>query len=239
MTSEVKLSLGDRMKDYYESAYNIKLIRRMPVIVRLDGRAFHAFTRNCAKPFDSKLSANMVDTAYSLCSEMQGAKCAYIQSDEISILLTDFDTLTTQPWFSNNLQKIVSVSAGMASAHFSKLYESFAVFDSRAFNIPKEEVCNYFVWRQKDWIRNSVQMLAQSHFSHKQLQNKGQSDMHDMLHSISINWADIEPRWRNGVIVYRDPSEENGWHQTDSVILTQDRNFIERYLLLELEEAKK
>ena len=231
MVNETKLGLGDRMKQYYESPTNIKLVRRMPVIIRLDGRAFHTFTRGCDKPFDSKLSDNMIDTASYLCGEIQGAKCAYVQSDEISILLTDFDTLTTGAWFDNNLQKIVSVSAGMASAHFSKLCEAFAVFDCRAFNIPKEEVCNYFVWRQKDWTRNSVQMLARSHFSHKQLLGKGQTEMHEMLHFIGINWAELEPRWRNGTVVYKEANEDGGWYHTSNIRFTQQRDFIESYLI--------
>ncbi len=231
MDNEMKLSLGDRMKTYYESCVNINLIRRMPVIIRLDGRAFHSFTRGCDKPFDARLSDKIIEATYYLCGEIQGAKCAYVQSDEISILLTEFYILSIQPWFGNNLQKIVSISAAMMSATFSKLYEAFAVFDSRAFNIPKEEVCNYFVWRQKDWIRNSVQMLAQANFSHKQLQNKGQSDMHEMLMSKGINWADLEPRWKNGTVIYKEANTDRGWFHSSEVIFTDKRDFVESYLI--------
>ena len=231
MSDKSQLGLGDRMKQYYELPVNIKLIRRMPTIIRLDGRAFHTFTRGYNKPFDSNLSDNMIDTAFYLCGEIQGTKCAYVQSDEISILLTDFDTLATEAWFDNNLQKIVSLSAGMASAHFSKLCEAFAVFDSRAFNIPKEEVCNYFVWRQKDWVRNSVQMLAQAHFSHKQLQEKSQTDMHEMLHGVGVNWADIEPKWKNGTMVYKELSEDGIWYTDSNIVFTKNRASIESYLI--------
>lgn len=197
-------SLGDRMKTNYEDRFRFQLTRRLPVIVRLDGRSFHTLTRHCEKPYDKYLSNCMADTTLFLCQEMQGAKIAYTQSDEISVLLTDYDLITTQAWFDYSLQKIVSVSAALASAKFTELFGDFAVFDSRAFNIPIDEVCNYFVWRQKDWHQNSVEMLAQAHFSPKQLLNKKQDDMHDMLHTIDINWADLENRWKNGLAVVKD-----------------------------------
>lgn len=222
-------SLGDRMKANYEDRVRYALIRRMPVVIRLDGRSFHMLTRGCEKPFDSQLADCIAGTAMFLCSELQGAKCAYIQSDEISILLTDFDELTTQAWFDYNLQKIVSVSAGLASAWFSLEYGRLAVFDSRAFNLPKEEVANYFVWRQKDWIRNSVAMLAQANFSHNQLQGKGQADMHEMLHDRGINWAELDERWKNGLFIFKDT---DAWQQTTSIVFTSNRESIERYLAL-------
>jgi tRNA(His) 5'-end guanylyltransferase len=173
----------------------------------------------------------MGETAKTLCEMIQGAKCAYIQSDEISILLIDYDQLTTQAWFDYNLQKIVSVSAAIASSVFTQLWGSMATFDSRAFNIPREEVCNYFVWRQKDWIRNSVQMLAQSNFSHNQLQNKGQVDMHEMLHEIGINWADLEPHLKNGNFVIRaGVADISCWQIQSAPIFKTDRQSIEKYL---------
>jgi len=224
-----KMSIGDRMKENYENRSRYMLTRRTPVIIRLDGRAFHTITKHCEKPFDRTLATALDNTAIELCREMQGAKCAYLQSDEISILLTDFDKLDTQAWFDYNLQKIVSISAGIASAIFTKLWcegKHIATFDCRAFNIPKEEVANYFIWRQKDWTRNSVAMLAQAHFSHKQLYNKTQSDMHDMLHEKGINWADLESIWKNGrfVLAYE------GWQSIPAPIFTETRNQIECYL---------
>ncbi|MGD9158306.1 MAG: tRNA(His) guanylyltransferase Thg1 family protein [Desulfobacteraceae bacterium] len=136
-------SLGERMKENYEFRSRIKLARRIPVIIRLDGKAFHTLTRKCEKPFDDLFRNVMEETALALCREIQGVKCAYTQSDEISLLLTDFDRLGTEAWFDYNLQKITSVSAGIASVCFSKLWaEAEGIFDSRAFNAPKEEVCN-------------------------------------------------------------------------------------------------
>jgi tRNA(His) guanylyltransferase len=220
-------SLGDRMKANYEDRFRFHLIRRMPVIIRLDGHSFHTITRGCEKPFDAGLASDMIDTTLVLCREIQGAKCAYLQSDEISILLTDFDELATQAWFDYNVQKMVSISAGIASAVFSDLRTRIATFDSRAFNIPKEEVANYFVWRQKDWVRNSVQMLARVHFSHKQLLKKGQADMHEMLHEIGVNWNDLPERWKNGTVIYKSGE---GWHTDTSIVFTRQRELVECYL---------
>ncbi len=231
-------SIGNRMKENYEDRYRIKLTRKMPVIIRLDGKSFHTLTRHCRKPFDDDFSECMTATASYLLKNIQGAKCAYKQSDEISILLTDFDRLTTDGWFDYNLQKMVSVSAGMASAFFiinwwsvipstRRTTISNAVFDSKVFNIPKEEVCNYFIWRQQDWFRNSLQMLARTHFSHKELNEKNTSDIHEMLHQKGVNWTDLEPVWKNGVFIWL---ENEGWGDYSDVVFTKDRYAVERYL---------
>ena len=220
-------SLGDRMKGNYEKRFEYKLVRRLPVIVRLDGRSFHSI--KCEKPFDVRMSQCMEDTTKYLLEEMQGAKCAYTQSDEISVCLVDYDTISTQAWFDYDLQKLVSISAALASVHFSNInpFQSAAQFDARAFNIPLDEVANYFVWRQKDWIRNSVEALAQSHFSAKQLMNKGQPEMHDMLHEKGVNWADLPSRFKNGVYLFRS---DVGIVSRDDVIFTEDRGIVEAFL---------
>lgn len=225
-----KDSIGNRMKENYENRYRLKLTRRMPVIMRLDGKAFHSITKGCEKPFDRSFLASMQLTALKLCTEIQGAKCAYTQSDEISILITDFDKLTTDAWFDYNIQKMVSVSAGIASACFSSFFchgGKYAVFDSRVFNVPKEEVCNYFVWRQQDWIRNSVQMYAQSVFSYRQLHKKNQADMHEMLHKKGLNWASLDFVWKNGTFISKS---DGAWTTGYDIIFTQDRDVIEDYL---------
>jgi len=214
-----KNMLGNRMKSNYEDTYRFKLTRRTPVIIRLDGKAFHTLTRGCDKPFDEIFQWSMVETMRKLCEEVQGVKCAYTQSDEISLLLFDFDRLDTQAWFDYNLQKIVSVSASIATLAFSNAYNKQGIFDARAFNIPKEEVKNYFIWRQKDWERNSLQMLAQSHFSQKQLNKKNKADMHEMLHEKNVNWADLEGKWKNGSFMFRDMRE---WKVLENLILIKD-----------------
>lgn len=198
-------SIGNRMKSYYEDRNRTYLTRRVPVIMRLDGQAFHTLTRGAKKPFDQTIIDSMTATAEYLMKDVtQGSKCAYVQSDEISILITDFDTIDTEAWFDYNVQKMVSISAGHASIKFSELYKKQGVFDSRVWNHPKEDVVNYFLWRQQDWLRNSLSMLAQSHFPHKQLHGKKREDMHEMLFQKGINWAELHPQLKNGTFMYRD-----------------------------------
>jgi tRNA(His) 5'-end guanylyltransferase len=193
-----KDSLGDRMKSNYEDRQRFYLTRRTPVIMRLDGKAFHTVTKKAEKPYDVTIINAMQATALKLLQEIQGAKCAYIQSDEISILITDFDTLQTEAWFDYNLNKMVSISAAIASVEFSKLFGKSVYFDSRVFNIPKEEVTNYFRWRYLDWVRNSIQMLAQSLYSQKQLHGKNTSILQDMCMDKGINWSKLDPIYKNG-----------------------------------------
>lgn len=190
------------MKNNYENVTRNYLMRRTPVIMRIDGKAFHTLTRSCVKPFDDFLSEAMIMAAKAVAKEAQGFKLAYIQSDEISILLTDYDTLDTSSWFDYNIQKMCSVSASIASVAFSNAFDRTAHFDCRVFNIPKEEVNNYFIWRQQDWMRNSVQMLARTHYSQKELNHKNVTKMHDMLFQKGINWAKLEPeKWKNGTVI--------------------------------------
>jgi tRNA(His) 5'-end guanylyltransferase len=200
----------------------------MPVILRLDGKCFHSLTRKCRKPFDDGFGKLMIYTANHLMSNIQGAKFAYVQSDEISLLLTDFDRLTTDAWFDYNLQKIVSISASYASTFFTSQWDTLAIFDSRAFNVPKEEVTNYFIWRQQDWFRNSIQMLSQSYFSTKQLHKKNTSDMHEMLHSKGVNWANLDDRWKNGTSIVKSEEETA---VADNIIFTKNRKVIEDLLI--------
>lgn len=211
------ITLADRMKRY-EKAGSLHLIRRVPVIVRVDGRAFHSLCRSAEKPFDSRIMLAMSDAAGKLMRAMDGYILAYVQSDEASFLLTDWARLETEPWFAYDLQKIVSISSSLMTAYFGEQYffESRqcltpmyatpkihrAVFDSRAFNIPNEDVSNYFLWRCRDWHRNSVMMFARAYYSHKELEGKKIPEIHDMLHAKGVNWAtDTTGRERNGVFI--------------------------------------
>lgn len=202
--------LGDRMKENYENRARYYLTRRTPVIIRLDGRAFHTFTKDFKKPFDGRMIDAMILAAMRVFSEAQGCKLAYIQSDEASFVLTDYDDLTTEAWFDYNKSKIESVSASIMTAAFARgmrlaNIQGLACFDARAFNIPESEVVNYFLWRAKDWSRNSVTMYAQSCFSHKELQGKSVPEMHEMLHSVGRNWTnDLVNEERNGTFLLTD-----------------------------------
>ena len=200
-----------RMKSNYEDRYRFQLTRRTPVIIRIDGKAFHTYTKGLNKPFDENLIEDMQKTTEFLCKNIQGAKLGYTQSDEISILLVDYDTLTTDGWFDYNVQKIVSVSASITTAIFNRLRvlrgkDNLAYFDSRVFNIPVDEVSNYFLARQKDAVRNSISMLAQSLYSHKQLENKNMSDMQEMCFQKGYNWNNLEYYKKRGSTIIKQES---------------------------------
>lgn len=204
-----------RIKENYESRSRHYLTRRTPVIIRIDGKAFHTYTRGLKKPFDEELINDMNYTAISLCAHIQGAKCAYIQSDEISILLTDYDNLQTDAWFNYEVQKVSSISASLATSIFNTyrirrrnwnlqgelLISEMANFDSRVFNIPKEEVANYFLARQKDCVKNSISSAAQALYSHKELEGKNGNEQQEMLFQKGINWNDYPEGWKRGRFV--------------------------------------
>lgn len=268
-------SLGDRMKNNYENRAKTYLTRRMPVIIRLDGKAFHTFTKGLKKPYDEIFHNTMNATMKYLCENIQGCKLGYTQSDEITLLLTDYDTFDTDAWFDNNVQKICSVSASMATMAFNKYFfkyadeycdavaalqdfdiegeyisilqkalEKGAIFDSRCFNIPKEEVTNCFIWRQQDATRNAIQMLGQCNFSHKELHGKSCNDIQDMLMTKKgINFNDMPTEFKRGVCcvkeeyaavdlsTYSGPIEtitRTRWVLDKEIpIFTQDRNYVE------------
>ncbi len=204
-------SLGDRIKRF-EAVSKLRLMPKMPVIIRVDGKAFHTFTRGCDRPFDSWLHESMVSAAEKVAKEIQGFKCAYVQSDEVTFALTDYDTRETDSWFGYEIPKLVSVSAALMTAHFNYFFAKYkgtepttrtcAVFDSRAFNVPIHDVPNVFVWRAKDWHRNSVQMYARAHFAHKALHGMKLDDIHEMLYTVGKNWTtDLNPQEKNGTFL--------------------------------------
>jgi tRNA(His) guanylyltransferase len=148
----------------------------------------------------------MVTAAEKTAKEMQGFKLAYIQSDECTFMITDFDTHDTEGWFNYELNKIVSLSASYFTFYFNQYMgvDEVAVFDSRAFVVPEDDWPNVFVWRQRDWERNSLQMLARSHYSHKECEFKNSDNLHEMLHEKGINWASLKPIYKNGTFITRD-----------------------------------
>lgn len=171
---------GDRMKSY-EKATRTFLPPRTYTIVRVDGKAFHTYLRNADKPFDAEVMEAMQNAAKALCTEMGGARFAYTQSDEISVLLTDLGP-KTQAWFGGQVQKIASVAASIATMEFNQYGNRRATFDARVYTIPdRTEVMNYFRWRQEDAIKNAVSMAAQAHFSHKSLTGLSGEQMQEKL----------------------------------------------------------
>lgn len=253
--------LGDRMKENYENRSKTYLTRRIPVLLRLDGCHFHTFTKGLKKPYDSLFIEVMQKTTKSLCESIQGCKFGYVESDEISLLLTDYDTLQTDAWFDYSVQKICSVAASMAAMFFNKhlkervdeqstiqklndtnyyntlikKIELGGYFDARAFNLPEHEVVNYFIWRQNDATRNSIQGLAQANFSQKQLQGLNNSQLQDKLHEEKgINWNDCKTVEKRGSAVIKVMDSTTGrskWTvDTEMPIISQNKDYIENIL---------
>lgn len=229
-----------------------ELAENIPIILRLDGRAFHTFCRGLEKPFDEKFIGMMNEIAKDICGEIQNARMAYIQSDEISVLI--HKGVFSDSWFKNDIQKMVSISASRASSFATKwCYENdfkknkIITFDSRVFLIPEKDVVNYFVWRQRDWERNSVQMLARSLYSAKQLYKKSNSDMQEMIFQKGRNWNSLSTYLRRGrcclsmnQITYVDNQyfkgdvERNRWMIDNAIpIFTKDRGYIEKMMKLD------
>lgn len=222
-------NLAKRMKDY-ETISKTRLMKRCPVICRIDGKAHHNFTRGFKRPFDEIYIKSIQETAKYLCENLQGVVISYQQSDEISLVFIDYKELNISPYFDYEVQKLCSVIASMATMAFNKafahevaaqskrLYTEYlsskdadyieslekamnkgAMFDARCFNIPKEEVANCLYWRQLDATRNSIQMVGQANFSHKELQNKSCNDIQNMLLTErDINWNDLPTYQKRG-----------------------------------------
>ena len=224
----MEMSLGERMKRY-EGASETHLKNKMPVVIRLDGRAFHTFTRNFHKPFDEIFSETMCETMLYLCRNIAHCILGYTQSDEITLVLADYETDVSKPWLDNRLQKLCSISASMATAVFNRIFEAkvnsrlnrltqyksgyisqktgeieLATFDSRCFNLPDYEVVNCLIWRQSDAIRNSVAAMAQSIFSRSELHKKGVTEMREMIREkTGVAWESIPIGYQRGFCAVR------------------------------------
>lgn len=238
-------SLGDRMKTF-EDVYRFSLPIRTPLIIRLDGKSFHSYTKGFEKPYSEIIRDAFIYASEYLYKNISGLKLIYQQSDEMSLLITDYSSLNTQPWMKKNLQKIVSISSSILTVHFNQFISNkklpinkTAYFDSRAFFLPKEEVCNYFLWRERDWVRNSVTVLAQKNFSHKHLHKKSTKDMLQMLLDKQIDWNKLEHWKKYGYCVLKNVIDKGGF-QRNSIdvdwnipIFSEDRNYIERFINLD------
>ncbi len=206
----VKDDLGRRMKQDYEDALRLVLPRRTYVVVRIDGRGFHTFTKDLERPYSRPLADALDQAALGLCQEMIGCRFAFGQSDEYSFLLTDFEKEDAALWFDGNVQKIVSVSASLFTAYFSRAYPStkiaakIAAFDSRVLVISqRSEVERYFLWRQLDASANSLNMLASAHYTHSELVGKSNTEKHEMLFAKGLNWAKQPADFKRGRMVRR------------------------------------
>lgn len=262
-----KNQIDIRMKENYEDRYRFKLTRRMPVIIRIDGKAFHSFTKGFNTPFDDVLRSAMEHTMVYLCDHIEGCKIGYTQSDEISLLLTDYDELESCAFFDYNIQKIASVAASMATMIFNNKFTRMAniasdgerytrviggaMFDARCFNIPREEVTNYFFSRQSDAIRNSVYMIGKTYFSHKELQHKNRNDIKEMLaEKHNVHFEDYESRYTIGSCAIKEKYnvqlkddtfvERSRWIVDPEIPIfaKEGREYIEKYLYLDMKEEE-
>ncbi len=228
-----KDALGDRIKNNFENRTRYFLPRRCYYIIRIDGKSFHSYTKKFKRPFDLDFMSAMDNTALNLCANMQGAVCAYVQSDEITILLTDFAKITTDAWFDGNISKICSISASMATGFFlqerAKVGDNrLAFFDSRVFSMADcFEAENTLIWRQMDCTRNSIQMVAQSLYSHKELMGKNTSEQQDLIWKKNINWDKLPIRQKRGSFIMRVPGDiRNPWGIVDPPVFTKNRKFL-------------
>lgn len=194
----------------HEAAFRAFLPRRTYTVLRVDGRAFHSYLRGAAKPFDEQFMTDMDAVAEALCAEITGTVFAYTQSDEISVLVTDFASEHTEPWFGGVAAKQLSISAALATAILNERRPGKrALFDSRVFTLSDPvEVANYFLWRQRDAVRNSISMAAQAHFPHKRLHGVSTLGMQDLLWSeLGLNWDDYPPGCKYGRVTMRRTGE--------------------------------
>lgn len=252
------MTLSDRMKKYEEPT-NLCLVRRMPAIIRIDGKAFHSFTKGFSPDYDEFFRRMMEQTTLELCKNIQGARIAYSQSDEISILLVDYNKFNSEPFLSGRIQKTASVVASMTTVYFNKTIatemvkhiatlEDFdvsrfldtkankAIFDARVFNIPREDVTNYFIWRQQDAVRNSILNLGYQYFSHKELLNHSCDQIQEKLFSEKdINWNECLVKLKRGFVVVK---REQDWHLDLNVPeFTKDRSYVDE-LVNQIEEEE-
>lgn len=223
----------ERMKGYEKSSSNY-LVKKVPVIIRLDGRAFKTLTKDLHKPYDEVILSCMQDTMKYLCENIQGCVFGYTQSDEITLVLTDYENLDSCAWFDYNAQKLASVSASMATytfimafiksiCYFNDKDTSYAEilsstirknisFDARAFNVPKEDVINSIIWRQQDCINNSIISIGRTHYSHDELVGKSQKNILHMLEDKYVYWEDYSNAIKYGVCCYKNGKKtEDGY----------------------------
>lgn len=233
------MSLCDRMKTY-ERVCDYRLTNRMPVIIRVDGRSFHTWTKkqHLERPFDDRFRSIMADAALAICDNVSTSVFSYTQSDEISVILFNYNKFESQPYCDNRIQKLVSHAASIASSTLTMSYGVMTIFDARAFVLPESEVVNYFIERQQDCIRNSIQMVGQSKFSQKQLHGKSCPEIQEMLFSQhAINWSKLPTDKKRGMCIrrIRDSSEEMGSfvRVVDTPEFKNDRSFIDDLLVPE------
>lgn len=228
------------------------------IALRLDGKAFHTYTRGLERPFDSLLMEAMDETTAVLCKEVSGTVLGYTQSDEISLFLDVKRNEGTMPWLGGAIQKIVSVSAAIATAHFNQIRtaqgqgEKLGYFDSRIMAFDSmETIDDYCAWRRADAIKNSTSMAAETYFPSKQLLSKNSEERRQMLEEVGKPWHDLPEGFRYGRFTFREWVQEpvvftnKKTQQTETVMATRtkwvtepaSKGFSESYITKKKEES--
>ena len=220
------LSVGNRMKAY-ENVFSFTLPKRIPVILRIDGRAFHTITRKrFGKGWSMEFAEQMIETAKAVMKDIQGCKFCYSQSDEISFLITDYRTISTDSWFDYDVRKMISISSSLASATFSNLYGKPACFDSRVFTVPQDDVVNYFIWRQIDATRNAVQMAGREYYSHKELYGVNCNEIQEKLFQKGVNFDKYPIIRKRGFALVNNELDDR------IPIFSKKRDYIEQFVYI-------
>lgn len=204
-------AMGDRHKAFESRETMHRLMPGLPVLVRLDGRAFHTFTRGLARPYDERLSRSMIESTKYLVDHTH-ASVGYTQSDEISLAYPNTDP-NNQVMFDGRVQKLCSILAAMATAKFNQQILAnipekahlLPLFDARVYQYPTLDLAaESFVWRETDATRNSLTMAAHAYYSHKELHKAGYARKHEMLHAKGLNWNDYPDFFKKGTYVRRE-----------------------------------
>lgn len=204
-----KSPLAEEAKKY-QKEFDYRLPKKSYAILQLDGRAFHTYTKGLERPFDDSFINAMNETAKAVVSSVTNAKFAYVQSDEINIFLSDFDHDNQEAFYNNRIHKVVSTSAGLASAFMSRIFpdKEIAVFDARFFATPtKEATKNFFIWRQLDAVKNSIQATGQAHISKKSLHSKHSGMIKKELLELGIDWENFDEGRKQGRLISRKPTK--------------------------------
>lgn len=222
----MRLDTLEKRMQYYRSLTDHRLMPKTPVIFFLDGRAFSKFCKRFKKPFDDAFIHIMNETAKYLCGAVEGCKFAYVQSDEISLYVSDMDTKLSESWFGYRITKIISIAASLATAKFNQLLtielcktpcskddlvnlianQKLVEFDCKAWNVPTEnDVFAWFQYRQIDCIRNSKQMTAQTYIPHKELEGLYTDQQIEKLEKEKgIKWCEYSDNKKFGRFIYKE-----------------------------------
>lgn len=210
-----KDDLGNRMKAYEAPSTGRRVFKGQPLVVRLDGKSFHTFTKGLERPYDQSLSDLMVATMKALVDRFQ-ANIGYTQSDEITLVFLSEPEDRGDLNFDGRLQKIETLTASFASVYFNKHLRNYLpqkadelpIFDSRAFAVPNaQEAYHSLLWRQQDCTKNAISMAAQSMYKQSELQGKNGSELQEMMFQKGVNFNDYPFFFKRGTFARREGVE--------------------------------